>query len=138
MVSVRGRQQRRVRRCLCYSDDQEYRWSYERRWAASLGLESVVVVNLFAYRSTDPKALQKTGVDIMGDLNDEAIRSAGERSAVTLAAWGGGGKLNDRGRAIAARYDTLMCLGITSDGEPRHPLYVPQATEPVLYRRPPV
>jgi hypothetical protein len=154
----------------CYSDDQVYRWSYERRWgiggslcwiglnpgtgdtdgkkrptlakvcrwAASLGLESVVVVNLFAYRSTDPQALQTVGVDIVGDLNDEAIRSAVERSAVTLAAWGGGGKINDRGRDVAARYDTLMCLGITSDGEPRHPLYVPQATEPGLYRRPPV
>lgn len=92
----------------CYSDDQVYRWSYERRWgiggslcwiglnpgtgdtngkkrptlakvcrwAASLGLESVVVVNLFAYRSTDPRALRTAGADIVGDLNDEAIRSA--------------------------------------------------------------
>jgi hypothetical protein len=95
-----------------------------------------VVVNLFAFRSTDPKSLRRAPVDIVGVLNDETIRRAVGRSMVTLAAWGAGGELGGRGAAVAARYSNMMCLGTTRDGEPRHPLYVARAVEPTPYRRP--
>lgn len=104
------------------------------RLAKSLDLEAVLVVNLFAFRSTDPKALKTAGVDVVGDLNDETIRRAVVRSAVTLAAWGADGKINARSRRVASTLDDAVCLGTTSSGEPRHPLYVPNATRLVAYR----
>jgi hypothetical protein len=105
------------------------------RLATSLGLESVLVVNLFAFRSTDPKALRSAGVDLVGVLNDEVIHDAVERSAVTLAAWGADGKINGRGRRVASTLDNALCLGTTAGGEPRHPLYVPTPTALVPYPR---
>ncbi len=148
-----------------YSDDQVYRWFYERRWgpggslcwiglnpgtgdtdgkkrptldkvvrlARSLGLDAVTVVNLFAYRSTDPKALKRSRVDIVGEHNDEAISDAVSAAAMTLAAWGAGGRINGRGAVVAAAHPGMFCLGTTKHGEPRHPLYVPSALQPVRY-----
>lgn len=106
------------------------------RLAESMNLPAVIVVNLFAYRSTDPKALRRAKVDIIGEHNDEAIRRAVQRSAVTLAAWGADGRLGNRGAAVAARHPDMVCLGTTSSGEPRHPLYVARSTRPTPYRGP--
>ena len=47
------------------------------RLAESLGLGAVFVVNLFAFRSTNPKALQSATFDIVGDVDDGAIRTTG-------------------------------------------------------------
>lgn len=92
------------------------------------GAGGVVVVNLFALRSTDPRALLHHE-DPVGWYNDAFIRQASDMADTVVCAWGAAGIQDDRGprvvKALTARQVPLMCLGMTSTGQPRHPLYVP-------------
>jgi hypothetical protein len=88
------------------------------------GRTGLVIVNLFARRHTDPKALRVVA-DPIGPANDVAIRLLTATAPRAIAAWGAGGRLHDRSRAVAPLLDRPVCLGTTSRGEPRHPLYVP-------------
>lgn len=103
-----------VRRCLGF--------------AAREGCDSLTVVNLFALRSTDPRALYSHSDPTGGDLNDVMILRAALGAGVVIAAWGVHGTLNERGtavtRALVDRGVTLHALTITRDGQPGHPLFV--------------
>jgi hypothetical protein len=87
------------------------------------GRSGLVIVNLFAHRHTDPKALRHAA-DPVGPANDDALRVLTTAAPRTVAAWGKGGSLHGRSRAVAPLLDQPLCLGTTADGEPRHPLYV--------------
>lgn len=67
--------------------------------------------------------------DPVGPHNDEALRELSRLARWTIAAWGRQGRC---GRQRAAHVCTLLhrpqCLGVTITGDPRHPLYVPDAT----------
>ena len=93
------------------------------------GCGSLLVVNLFAYRATDPDGMFRLGVEPVGDENDGHIADAMLGSAgPVIAAWGGDKRAKVRVRDV--RYMAgkigvrLLCLGKTKDGSPRHPLYV--------------
>ncbi|MGY1603889.1 DUF1643 domain-containing protein [Geodermatophilus sp. SYSU D00815] len=88
------------------------------------GRSGLLVVNLFAHRHTDPKALRRAAEPV-GPANDDVLRRFTASVAGTIAAWGAGGSLHGRSRAVAPLLDRPLCLGTTRLGEPRHPLYVP-------------
>jgi hypothetical protein len=102
----------------------------EKGFARRLGAGGVVVVNLFALRSTDPRALRRHP-DPVGRLNDAFIRRATAGASTVVAAWGAAGVEHGRAscvtQALAGRGVALKCLGTTSTGQPRHPLYLPGA-----------
>lgn len=104
-------------------------------FARQLGAGGAVVVNLFALCSTDPRALRHHG-DPVGPLNDAFIRQATDGASVVVAAWGAAGVEHGRGEQVTEtlrrRGIVLHCLGRTSTGQPRHPLYLPSlaALEP--------
>ncbi len=92
------------------------------------------MLNLFAYRATDPAEIAKrmgAGLPIIGDQNDLWLTSETE-GRKTLCCWGAA--LFARGRAQAVETllrgldRTLLCLGTTRDGFPRHPLYLRSST----------
>ena len=95
--------------------------AFARAW----GYGGIVVINLFALRSPDPRVL-KTHPDPAGPFNDSAILGACGPGAVIVAAWGAHGGLHDRDRAVTtlmSSYGTaLWCLGLTKGGFPVHPL----------------
>jgi hypothetical protein len=102
------------------------------RWAQRWGAGGLIVVNMFGLRSTDPAALL-THPDPVGPGNDEAILDAVSRPIlVCVVAWGAHAavKANDRARerrvAELIRYggQRPMCLAVTRDGHPGHPLYL--------------
>lgn len=97
-------------------------------FARRLGGGGLVVVNLFALRSTDPRVL-RDHLDPVGPLNDVFIRQATAGAHTVVAAWGAGGVEHGRGprvtETLTARGVALQCLGQTSTGQPRHPLYLP-------------
>lgn len=99
-------------------------------FARRMGAGGLVVVNLFGLRSTDPRALRHHP-DPVGPLNDVFIRRATAGAFTVVAAWGAGGVEHGRGPRVAAtlrdRGVALQCLGTTSTGQPRHPLYLPSA-----------
>lgn len=116
-----------VRRCIAFA----------RAW----GFGSLCVVNLYAYRTTDPKELWVlTGDERMGPIengetvNDFAIKRLAQTADTIVCAWGSHGVKNGRGiavRKMLAGYD-LYALGRTADGELSHPLYLPATRELTL------
>ncbi len=121
-------------------DDNTTRRLYA--FADAWGLGSVILANAYALCSTDPKALRaavKTGADPIGPENDETIRRLLEqhRGDRLLLAWGGNAKLLDRGTRVAsmalAIHGRPETFGLTKDGHPVHPLYLPDASVPHLY-----
>ncbi len=85
---------------------------------------SVCVVNLFALRATDPRAL-RASPDPVGPGNDAFLRER-TQAAYVVAAWGAHGALDGRAAEVRALLADvpLLCFARTASGEPRHPLYV--------------
>jgi hypothetical protein len=100
----------------------------------TLGFGGIEVVNLFAYRATDPRQLRDDGY-LIGPETDSwiegATRAAVERGADVCIAWGNlAHRLARRGEVMAIIKRSggePKCLGRTALGEPRHPLFVPAA-----------
>lgn len=93
----------------------------------------IMVTNLFAYRATQP-ALLKIASDPIGPDNDAFLRTELLTCNRTVAAWGNHGKLLRRDVAVRLMAGdagvTLYRLGtLTGQLCPRHPVYLPYATE---------
>lgn len=121
--------------------DQEgrYRPTLQRMVDRSVaeGVGQFTLVNLFAWRATEPSALKaafRAGEEIVGVQCDEAIRAAVASADMIVVAWGCHGSLLARDRSIARLFKDPLCLGTTSKGQPRHPLRVSAATRLVSWR----
>jgi hypothetical protein len=97
-------------------------------WARREDCAAVVVVNLFAYRTTKPAALLHSAVDIIGDRNDDVIRERSAAAAITLVAWGSYILAAPRAAVVLPMLERPVCVGVTKSGAPAHPLYIPAAT----------
>lgn len=95
-------------------------------WAKREGCGAVVVVNLFAYRGTAPAAMFASGIDIVGDRNNDTIRERSAAAAVTLAAWGSNTNAQARAAEVTPLLTDPVCVGKTKSGAPKHPLYIPK------------
>src|SRR4029077_1628350 len=112
-----------IRRIKKYSMD----WDYG----------SLVVVNLYAYRTTYPEELAEV-MDPVGPDNDHYIQTAVERSAtMVMVAWGTHGTkyISNRVKTVTDIIHKvggrMHCLGVTVNGSPRHPLRLSKACKPV-------
>lgn len=108
-----------------------------------LGHKALTVVNLFAYRATDPKQLavqQKAGVDIVGASNSTFIFNAAMRAHLVICAWGAYDGVDIKAREHAVRVlipeiKPLYCLGLSKQGRPRHPLMLAYSSTLQNWRR---
>jgi hypothetical protein len=101
-----------IRRCI----------GFAREW----NFGSVEVVNLFAYRATYAREILRIS-DPVGEENNRFLVQAVERCSTVVVGWGTKGILLGRDREVMqllAGRRNVYCLGITKDGQPRHPLYV--------------
>ncbi|MDB4867283.1 MAG: hypothetical protein JWR03_1616 [Cohnella sp.] len=103
-------------------------------FAKSWGCGSLEVVNLFAYRATNPDELKKCE-DPVGPENDDYIVRAVQNAHKVVTAWGTKGGLLGRNKAVMKMLDKYRphCLDMTKDGHPKHPLYVAGKCEPFRY-----
>jgi hypothetical protein len=122
-----------IRKCMGFCE----------RW----GCGELHVVNLFAFRATDPADLRRAD-DPVGPDNFDWVRRtvdlawnrilSGRRGRV-VCSWGTRGTHMSQDQTVLgwiAERCKPMCLGITQDGHPRHPLYVPYCSANDLCRYP--
>ena len=104
--------------------------TYSRRWSFA----ELTVVNLFALRSTDPRAL-KGHRDPVGPENDAHLLAAARRADAVVCAWGNHGVLLGRSERVGAMLADAgveaRCLRISGTGQPWHPLYLPGDIKPI-------
>ena len=83
-----------------------------------------VVLNLYALRATNPKALARHPQPY-GPRNDAVLDLYARSPFDMVAAWGAHAPVH-AARILTGplRDRRLLCLGKTKDGHPRHPLYV--------------
>jgi len=108
------------------------------RLARSWNYGGITVVNLFAFRSTDPNGLLKADNPV-GPLNNEFIRGALVYCDFVVCAWGAHKSATPKRTSevltICRQYDRVPhCLGTTKSGAPKHPLYIKTGTTPEVYR----
>ena len=105
-----------IRRCI----------GYARTWNCA----RLEVVNLFAYRSTDPAALYGPPcIDVVGVENDRHIAEACKESRIIICAWGNHGALHRRGNSVLKDIRAQGCIPMAlkineKSGQPSHPLYL--------------
>lgn len=94
------------------------------------------MVNVFAFRSTDPEGLCRID-DPIGPDNDFHILEAARNAGMLLVGWGKHGQLMNRGNKVLdlLRRNNIepYCLKINSDSSPVHPLYIGYDVKPFLY-----
>ena len=114
-----------IRRCIRFARD----WGFDR----------LKMVNLFAYRATDPSDLfsaARDGVDVVGPENDHNLSLAFGGADRIVAAWGAPAPLTvKRVEQFAETFHgwQFWALGLTALGSPRHPLYMRADAQPFIY-----
>lgn len=103
-------------------------------FAKAWGFGGLVVGNLFALRSTDPKALY-AHPDPVGPDNDQHLTEICQSALRIICAWGTHGKHLGRDRAVYDKLEffDLRALKVTTKGHPGHPLYIAGSTEPMAF-----
>lgn len=105
-------------------------------FARSWGYGEMCMINIFAYRATDPN-MMKAQSDPTGPDNDRHLLTTAKEAALVVAAWGTHGVHRERGGKICSqilRDIKLHHLGLTKDGHPKHPLYLRADTMPVEWK----
>jgi len=113
-----------IRRCM----------GFAREW----GFGGIVMLNLYAWRATQPTDLEAVQWPVGNPVNDGTIDREARRAALVVAAWGAslprqGGQ--ERADEVRARLEfdglDLRVFGLTASGAPRHPLYLPGSCIPI-------
>ena len=108
-----------IRRCVGY--------------AIREGCRSLLVLNLYTHRTTNPHDLRTLGSKAKNHCRaDETIQEClgSEDSRIVVFAWGGFPTPDGRDQEVVEMVRAIgvvpMCLGVTKTGRPRHPLYLPK------------
>lgn len=107
-----------IRRCISFAKRE--------------GCGGLVMLNLFAWRATDPAFMKLVACPVAEfereHENDKAICLSLPNATAIVAAWGTHGAFLNRGaevrRMIEGRNRPLYHLGLTKGGHPKHPLYL--------------
>lgn len=118
-----------IRRCL----------GFARRW----GFGELLMLNLYTLRSTAPSGLwgvpEPVGADCSwGNVADVAIALGANTARMVICAWGANpGPVPDRPAVVLRIVEDAgaraFALGLTRDGQPRHPLRVRADVDPVPF-----
>lgn len=99
-------------------------------FAKSWGYGAMCMTNLFAWRDTSPIGMKREASPI-GPENDHWICAIAKEAGIVIAAWGHHGRHLDRAAQVEKLISNLMCLKVTQEGQPSHPLYLPKTLTPI-------
>ena len=114
-----------IRRCI----------GFAQRW----GCVRLAVLNLFAFRATDPADLKRAEEPIGPENRAWFERTLIDDLAIgpVVCGWGVHGEHRGQEVAVLGWLQAFgvrpVALGVTKDGHPRHPLYLPKGVEPVTF-----
>jgi hypothetical protein len=97
------------------------------------GFGKMTMLNIYAYRSTDPTVLKKH-FNPIGELNDKHIYEECAAASKVVVAWGSHAS-DDRHETLTKMLEglTLWCFAKNKDGKPKHPLYISNKAPLILY-----
>jgi hypothetical protein len=109
------------------------------RFARKWGFGSLLVMNVFAWRATDPKELKRCLDPVGYPINSNLLRHrlTDGKIELVICAWGRHAQLHGRhGQMLNLLRDCGMdgaakCLKKSRDGVPWHPLYLPEDLTPI-------
>lgn len=97
------------------------------KFARRDGFGSLCMINLFAFRATQPADMKRHGMPIGRD-NDRTILETVNLCNRVVACWGNPGSWMSRDKAVCKMLEkhgvALYCLEVTKSGQPKHPLYI--------------
>ena len=114
-----------IARCIGFAKSWDCGWLY--------------VTNLSPLRATDPADVLGAGPepDDVWDTNMKNILETATCCDFIVAAWGIHGAAQGRADRVLEQLSAIqrevLCLGVTRQGYPRHPLYVQADTRPAAY-----
>lgn len=96
----------------------------------------VHIVNLFSYRTTNPKELFKQKY-LTNEVNDNRIKELIKEAGLIVACWGNLGKFKNRDLEVIAMINSenkeIYSLGLTQLGYPCHAAYVKRGVKLILW-----
>lgn len=116
------------------NDQTVKKWvGFSSQW----GAEKFSVANLFTWRATDVKQLNKYHEINREFHSDFHMKMMLSESDVIVPCWGRRDKIADRHRSridvvkkmILEVNKPVKCFGLTKNGDPKHPLMLPYSTE---------
>ena len=117
-----------IRRCIAFAKREDY--------------GAMIVVNLYAYRATDPRELKVYASergDITGSPLADVFIAEAVRGRDLVCAWGAYSSptFKQRVREVRAIVEpasrSVLCFGKAKNGSPRHPLMLPNNAELTPY-----
>jgi hypothetical protein len=102
-----------------------------RGFAKSWGYGAMFMLNLFAFRATDPLEMMKA-VDPVGQDNDHWLVEHARSATIVVAAWGRRGEYQQRDKAVLKLIGKIHQIGKAE--YPRHPLYLKSNLLPIEVR----
>lgn len=113
-----------IRRCIRFCKD----------W----GFDGYVMLNLFAFRATDPADMKFHNQRLYMEevRNTKVIDQITDIVDMIVCAWGAHGTFLNQGEAIRdyLKEKPLHHLGLTKGGYPGHPLYKRASTKPIRWK----
>lgn len=102
-------------------------------FAKSWGYGGLYMVNLFAYRSTNPNNIRIVDNPI-SDNNDSYISHYAKLSDKVVACWGNRGSYQKRSKEVTNLLEEIYCFGQNKSGEPKHPFYLKKEISLIKYK----
>jgi len=103
---------------------------YAQKW----GYDGMYIGNLFSIIMTHWLRGEMPEEQAIGEENNYWLDVMKNSSAIHIAAWGFMGDYHpERAKAVRDMFPALHHLGISLDGQPKHPLYLPGDCEPTLW-----
>ncbi len=105
-----------LRRCVNFAKD----WGFGR----------CVMLNLFAYRATNPDELKNQDKPV-GYKNNHHLKVQSAGGDMVVVAWGNHGSLLNRDKKVLKLLKDIpiKCFQVTVKGQPAHPLYQSKNTQ---------
>lgn len=108
-----------------------------KSFAEDMGFGGYHLCNLFAFRATKPADLfkEKFPVSEPGDpdANNQWILKIAKYCSKVVFCWGNDGVADQRCYEVQKMFPDAYCFGLTMNGQPKHPLYLPASTPLVKF-----